>query len=91
MLSEAIERVHASQADLKSIRDSWTYVSQQLDQHEEEKVQKLQEAFQVWREDLQKQLPSGKLKSIESKLAALEGSVLSAGEACASHAAAQPS
>ncbi len=59
-------------------------VFQQFDRHEEEKVQKLQEAFQLWREDLQKQLPSGKLKNIESKLAALEGSILSAGGACAS-------
>lgn len=55
-------------------------VLQQLDQHEEVKVQKLQQAFQLWRDDLQKQLPTGKLKSIESKLAALEGSVLSAGD-----------
>ncbi|KAK9904083.1 hypothetical protein WJX75_004054 [Coccomyxa subellipsoidea] len=74
------------QADLNVIRNSWSYYSQQLDQHEEEKVRKLQQAFQVWREDLQKQLPSGKLKSIESKLAALEGSVLSAGRSAQSAA-----
>lgn len=84
MLSKVIDRVHALQAALIGIRNSWSYYSQQLDQQEEEKVRKLQQAFQVWREDLQKQLPSGKLKSIESKLAALEGSVLSAGETCAS-------
>ncbi|CAL8470912.1 g10454 [Coccomyxa elongata] len=74
------------QAGLQELQQSWSVVLQQLDQHEEVKVQKLQQAFQLWRDDLQKQLPTGKLKSIESKLAALEGSVLSAGRSAQSAA-----
>lgn len=68
------------------MRESWSLISQRLEQREEAKEQKLQNVFQRWREDLQKQLPSGKLKSIESKLAALEGLVLSAGEGCPRYA-----
>ena len=43
-------------------------------------MQQVAQAVQQLRADLQQQLPSGKLKAIESKLAALEGSVLSAGD-----------
>ena len=46
-------------------------------------MQQVAQAVQQLRADLQQQLPSGKLKAIESKLAALEGSVLSAGKASA--------
>ena len=67
------------QAALLEVRAAWQDTAQQLQQREAVQVQQVGQAVQQLREDLQHQLPSGKLKAIESKLAALEGSVLSAG------------
>ena len=67
------------QAALMEVREAWQGTAQQLQQREATQVQQVGQAVQQLREDLQRQLPSGKLKAIESKLAALEGSVLSAG------------
>ena len=67
------------QATLREVREAWQGTAQQLQQREAIQVQQVGRAVQQLREDLQQQLPSGKLKAIESKLAALEGSVLSAG------------
>lgn len=67
------------QAALMEVREAWQGTAQQLQQREAVQVQQVGQAVQQLREDLQRQLPSGKLKAIESKLAALEGSVLSAG------------
>ena len=67
------------QAALQEVREAWQGTAQQLQQREAVQVQQVGQAVQQLREDLQRQLPSGKLKAIESKLAALEGSVLSAG------------
>ena len=61
------------------VREAWQGTAQQLQQREAAQVQQVGQAVQQLREDLQQQLPLGKLKAIESKLAALEGSVLSAG------------
>ena len=65
------------------MREAWQGTAQQLQQREAAQVQQVAQAVQQLRADLQQQLPSGKLKAIESKLAALEGSVLSAGKASA--------
>lgn len=67
------------QAALMEVREAWQGTAQQLQQREAAQVQQVGQAVQQLREDLQQQLPLGKLKAIESKLAALEGSVLSAG------------
>ena len=72
-----------AQATLLDMRAAWQGTAQQLQQREAAQVQQVAQAVQQLRADLQQQLPSGKLKAIESKLAALEGSVLSAGKAAA--------
>ena len=68
-----------AQAALLEVRAAWQGTAQQLQQREAVQVQQVAQAVQQLRADLQQQLPSGKLKAIESKLAALEGSLLSAG------------
>ena len=68
------------QAALLEVRAAWQGTAQQLQQRDAVQVQQVAQAVQQLRADLQQQLPSGKLKAIESKLAALEGSVLSAGK-----------
>ncbi len=79
MLAGAVLAVVSMQAALMEVREAWQGTAQQLQQREAVQVQQVGQAVQQLREDLQRQLPSGKLKAIESKLTALEGSVLSAG------------
>lgn len=67
------------QAALQDLQKSWQLTSQHLSQQEAAKLQQMDRAMQSWRDDFQKQLPVGKLKAIENKLTALEGTVLSAG------------
>ena len=79
----ALTGLGRAQAALLEVRAAWQGTAQQLQQRDAVQVAQVAQAVQQLRADLQQQLPSGKLKAIESKLAALEGSVLSAGKSSA--------
>lgn len=67
------------QATLAEVQSAWQATSRALEAKGAAEAQQVTAALQQLREDLAAQLPAGKLRGIEGKLAALEGSVLSAG------------
>ena len=72
------------QATLAEVQSAWQATSSALEAKGAAEAQQVTMALQQLRDDLAAQLPAGKLRGIEGKLAALEGSVLSAGAACCS-------
>ena len=69
------------QGMLGEVRGAWQATGRQLELRSAAEAAAVGGALAQLREDLAAALPAGKLRGVEAKLAALEGSVLSAGAA----------